>query len=101
MQDDWKVTTNLTLNLGLRWEYFGQAVNILHDETMKREADPATAFWDTTLPLDQRTFPSVPQNWKNFQPRIGFAYTPNSVSPGWWCAAGLPSTSIPRSTTCS
>jgi hypothetical protein len=80
-QDDWKVTSDLTLNLGLRWEYFGQAVNILHDETVKREADPSTAFWLTTLPLPQRTFPEVSQNYKNFQPRVGFAYNPKEFTP--------------------
>lgn len=81
LQDDWKVTSDLTLNLGLRWEFFGQAVNLLHDDTMQREANASTAFWSTSLPLAQRTFPSVPENYKNFQPRFGFAYAPNKVIP--------------------
>jgi hypothetical protein len=80
-QDDWKVMPDLTLNLGLRWEYFGQAVNLLHDETVTRESDPATAFWNTSLPLSARTFPAVPENYKNFQPRVGFAYNPREWAP--------------------
>ncbi len=76
IQDDWKVSPTVTLNLGLRWEFFGQAVNLLHDETVKRETNPATAFWDMSLPLSVRTFPSTNENYKNFQPRIGFAWNP-------------------------
>lgn len=81
IQDDWKVTQDLTLNLGMRWEFFGQAVNLLHDETVKREANPSTAFWDTTLPLAARTFPAVKENYKNFQPRVGFAWNPKNFAP--------------------
>ena len=76
-QDDWKIMPSLTLNLGLRWEFFGQAVNLLHDETVTRESNPATAIWDQSLPLAARTFPKVNSNFKNFQPRLGFAYNPD------------------------
>ncbi|HEY2470850.1 MAG TPA: carboxypeptidase regulatory-like domain-containing protein [Terracidiphilus sp.] len=75
-QDDYKIRPTLTLNLGVRWEFFGQALNLLHNETVKREANPATAFWDQSLPLYVRTAASAPQHWKQFQPRLGFAYNP-------------------------
>jgi len=74
-QDDWKIRPDLTINLGLRWEFFGQAVNELHNSTVKRETGP-NPFWDPTLPLSVRTYQEVPNNWKNFQPRIGFAWNP-------------------------
>ena len=75
-QDDWKIRPELTLNLGLRWEFFGQAVNELHDSTVKRETGP-NPFWNTSLPLSVRTFQKEPNNWKNYQPRVGFAWNPH------------------------
>jgi hypothetical protein len=75
-QDNWKIRHDLTLNLGLRWEFFGQAVNGLHDETVARETG-SNPLWNTALPLSVRTYQKVPNNWKNFQPRIGFAWNPN------------------------
>ena len=75
-QDDWKVFDNLTLNMGLRWEYFQQAINLLHDLTVARESNPATAFFSTAVPLANRTIARTPEAYKNFGPNIGFAYTP-------------------------
>ncbi len=75
-QDDWKLTPHFTANLGMRYEFFGQAVNLLHNETVARESNAATAFWDQSLPLSVRTFPYTQPNYKNFQPRIGFAWNP-------------------------
>ena len=77
VQDDWKVSPTFTAHIGLRWEYFGQALNKLHDEQVARESNPASAFWDPSLPLSARTSPSADQYFKGFEPRLGFAWNPN------------------------
>lgn len=60
----------------MRYEIFGQAINELHDLSVARESNPATAIWDKTLPLSARTLPSIGNKYTNFEPRIGFAYNP-------------------------
>jgi len=76
VQDDWRFRDNLTFNFGVRWEWNQQAINLLHDLTVARETGPSP-FWDTTLPLAQRTVPAIPQDYNNFGPVVGFAYTPH------------------------
>jgi hypothetical protein len=74
--DDWKITQNLTLNLGLTWSYYGQPANLFHDETLARESNSATAFFNPALPLSVRTFPEVGSIKNSFGPSAGFAYSP-------------------------
>jgi len=75
-QDDWRVKDNLTLTFGTRYELNGQANNILHDLTVKRETNPATAFWNSSLPLGLRTVPKLPLDKNNFGPVAGFSWSP-------------------------
>jgi hypothetical protein len=77
-QDDWKIIPTLTLHVGVRWEFFGQAANKLAAETVARESNPSTAFWDPSLPLAQRTVPQAKQIYTNFEPRIGLAWNPDA-----------------------
>jgi hypothetical protein len=66
LQDTWKVTKNLTLNYGLRWE-----AQIFPDPTLA----PTKTAYGTNLP--NPLFPStgyLPNQKKMFQPRVGFAW---------------------------
>lgn len=74
--DDFKLTPNLTLNLGLTWSYYGQPANLFNEITTQRESNPNTAFWNPDLPLSVRTFPRIPSVKNAFGPGVGFAYTP-------------------------
>ena len=73
--DDWKISQNLTLNLGLTWSYYGQPANLFHDETVARESGSG-GFWNPALPLAIRTAPELPAPKNSFGPSVGFAYTP-------------------------
>lgn len=83
LQDDWKVRDNLTLNLGLRYEYTGQPVNELNKLTIDREANQQTALFRQSLPLESRTVPKTAADKNNFAPRIGFAWTPRFGGEGF------------------
>ncbi len=73
-QDDWHVNASLTLNLGVRWEYFspiteqrGQLDNIFLSATgpnqlVNAQVRHVNQLWNS--------------NWKNFMPKLGFAYAP-------------------------
>jgi hypothetical protein len=74
--DDWKISQNLTLNLGLTWTYYGNPAQLFTDTTTKRESNPATALWLQTLPLSVRTNPAIPTVKNSYGPMVGFAYQP-------------------------
>jgi hypothetical protein len=83
--DDYKVRPNLTLNLGLTYTYFGQPANLFNKLDTQRETG-SEPFFDPSLPLSVRTFPSLPAPKNQFGPGVGFAYTPHWG--GWLTGSG-------------
>jgi hypothetical protein len=69
-QDDWKVSSKLTLNLGIRWEFMTNPVETHND--LYAITNFATAVGFSQVPNVMITNPT----WHNFNPRIGFAYDP-------------------------
>jgi hypothetical protein len=68
-QDDWKVTSRLTLNLGLRYEWEGNPTEANHVMTTLINAP-----FGTYTPVTN-VFASNPST-RNFDPRIGLAFDP-------------------------
>ncbi len=76
MQDDYKVKPNFTLNLGLRWEYFGPIHAIANNITNPVLGSGANALTGMTLKVGGNMFSTSPNNWG---PDVGFAWSPKSV----------------------
>lgn len=71
-QDDWKVRPNLTLNLGLRYEYFG-VLKEKNDQIANFVFGPNGGLAGSRV---EPTSDLYNPDRNNFAPRFGFAYSP-------------------------
>lgn len=77
VQHDWKVTPNLTLNMGLRWEYFTPLRNkssMINYPVLGTA--PGQALSGITLQLRNHLWNAQPHN---LDPKVGFAFTPPNL----------------------
>jgi hypothetical protein len=74
LQDDWKLKPNLTVNLGMRWEYFGP----IHEKFGNLDvAIPGPAPNPLTGAFVRVGGNLYNASYHNFGPQIGFAWSPS------------------------
>jgi len=76
VQDDWKIRKNLTVNLGLRWNYFGPLY--AKQNNMYRAIPGAGPNYMTGLVVKKQNSWSPEKG--NFGPQIGFAWSPSKFN---------------------
>jgi hypothetical protein len=74
-EDDWKVTPQLTLNLGLRYDF---ATPPLEAKNRMADFDPASGSLVFAKSGGLKSRAIVDPNYKNFGPRVGFAFSPDT-----------------------
>jgi hypothetical protein len=67
-QDSWQVNSKLSLNYGLRWDYEGPLGNDKQDLSVFDPSKGGIVFQGDGIDT------VYPKNFKNFSPRVGFAY---------------------------
>ena len=75
IQDDWRVSDELTLNLGIRWEWHQPLYEVLDRQS---NFEPFTGKL-LLAGKDGNSRALYNSFSKDFQPRIGFAYTPERL----------------------
>jgi hypothetical protein len=75
IQDDWRLTTRVTLNMGLRWEYNGSPVERHNYEgSFNPNVNPATTFAVQQVGPGEPLTSFYNADYKNFSPRLGIAW---------------------------
>ncbi len=83
-QDSWRVRSDLTLNLGVRWEYNGVPYekngllsNLVYQNPSFETPAGGFVFQTVGKNSDNPDIPLYDEDWNNFAPRFGFAYSPS------------------------
>ena len=78
VQDSWKVSRRLTVDVGVRWEPFTPYTDSLNKIAVWRPAEQSTRYVNAPKGVIYAGDPTVPKGtvptiWTNFGPRLGFA----------------------------